>query len=106
MRTTTAKNVRSAAAHLRKIADAYATVYENNLIRKDMETYIFYNVNEFARAMKEDGKFSYRLKFYIRHRGVEVCESRVAALGDTVIAEITIDFNKDRNLYTIVQDNR
>lgn len=106
MTTFECKTAKQAAKKVLEIANNYSFVYECPWIATDMAIYTESRIIAYAEAMKEDGKFSYTEHYYIRHRGVESNEKRVAELGDTTIAVVTVKYNKTTNVYTVEKVNR
>ena len=106
MTTTNCKTAKQAANEILTIAKNYAFVYECPWIATDMAIYAENHIKAYAEAMKTEGKFSYTEHYYIRHRGVEANEKRVAELGDTTIAVVTVKYDKKANAYTIEKVNR
>ena len=89
-----------------EIAKAYAVVLDNDYIRTDM-TIMANRITEHAKAMNEEQTaYDYTEKFYIRSRGVEASEERVAQLGDKVIAVVSIRYFKGTDGYLIGKENR
>ena len=95
-----------AVKDLIEIAKAYAVVFDNDYIRTDMEI-MARRITENAKAMNDENTaFDYTEKFYVRSRGVEGTEQRVADLGDKVWAVVSVRYFKGTDGYLIGKENR